>query len=147
MVCYTSVQRHGQCALSVQSFCGGYRGFFPRQHNAQKGWPDKKGQRQALVGQIQVLQDWHKKWGILLPAFQSEQVFPICVILATPWRQRFILLVLEFCFLLFHLKLCLEGGCCCNMNFLLSYVPSYIRNEVQIVWPFWWSLEQQLFSF
>lgn len=133
VVCYSlSVQRHGQRSLSIKSFCGGYRCLFPGQHNAQKGWPDKKGQRQALVGQIQVLQDWHEKWGILLPPFQSEQVFPICVIWRRHGHKGFIFLLVST---RVHLCLLERGG---GRLLLQHQFSSFMRNEV------WRSLEQQL---
>lgn len=74
------VQRHCQRALLIGSVCCWHTGILLGQHPSQEGWEYEERQRQALVGQVPLLQDRLQKWGILLPTLQLEQILPIRVI-------------------------------------------------------------------
>lgn len=54
------------------------------QHTAAQGWFRQKRSWEALVEEVQILQRRWKKWRILFPALQSQQILPISVIQAKP---------------------------------------------------------------
>jgi len=71
-----TVQRHSKRDILVQGICCWLRCISAGQHYSQTWKFCQERPRLPLVGQVPVIQDWYKKWGVLFPAIQPEQVLP-----------------------------------------------------------------------